>query len=30
MARRCGALGTRADWDAGAGCLVIGIEPAAA
>ena len=30
MVRRCEALGTRADWDAQAGCLVIGIEPASA
>jgi poly-gamma-glutamate capsule biosynthesis protein CapA/YwtB (metallophosphatase superfamily) len=30
MARRCGALGTRADWDAGEGCLVIRIAPTTA
>jgi poly-gamma-glutamate capsule biosynthesis protein CapA/YwtB (metallophosphatase superfamily) len=30
MARRCAALGTRADWDAHEGCLAIRIEPAAA
>ena len=29
MARRCAALGTRADWNADEGCLTIRIEPAA-